>query len=233
MRVAIADSQSQPRALLVDTLQRAGYSCHAYKDVSTLSRNLNRDSFDLLIISWRNDQGSVFTEILRLRERAPPEVPILFVANQRSEALLVDAFSAGAADCMLDVRWSNELLARSRALLHRCVKTYRDQLKFGDYNFNEILHSISFDEYNIEMTRKEYDLANFLFCNLGRTLSRAHLYEAVWKDRTSSNSRALDAHVSRIRIKLRLTGKHGFRLLSVYGVGYRLDSTEKMSIVDF
>jgi DNA-binding winged helix-turn-helix (wHTH) protein len=77
------------------------------------------------------------------------------------------------------------------------------------------------------LTRKEYELALFLFANEGRLVSRGHLLDMVWRRRASAESRTLDSHVSRVRRNLLLDRRRGFELVAVYGSGYRLDRCEE------
>ena len=86
----------------------------------------------------------------------------------------------------------------------------------------------------IDVRNKEFDLALFLFRNVGRLLSRRHLTEAVWGIEGEVHSRSLDTHISRLRTKLRLHPANGFRLYAVYSVGYRLEvvNAPKASALD-
>ncbi len=79
----------------------------------------------------------------------------------------------------------------------------------------------------IGLTRKEYELALFLFANEGRLVSRGHLLDMVWRRRASAESRTLDSHVSRVRRNLLLDRSRGFELVAVYGSGYRLNRCEE------
>ena len=74
-----------------------------------------------------------------------------------------------------------------------------------------------------EFTQKEYELIVFLFKNIGRVMSRAHILESVWGRNPDINTRTVDTHVSRIRTKLTLNAEAGWKLSSIYQHGYRLE----------
>lgn len=73
------------------------------------------------------------------------------------------------------------------------------------------------------LTSKEFDLAFLMFRNMGRLLSRAHLIEAVWGIDADISSRSLDVYMSHVRSKLSLRAESGYKLVSVYSHGYRLE----------
>jgi DNA-binding response OmpR family regulator len=82
----------------------------------------------------------------------------------------------------------------------------------------------------VDLKNREYELALFLFQNLGRLLSREHLHEAVWGLGIEALSRSLDTHISRLRTKLDLRPANGFLLLAIYGLGYRLEAIDEISL---
>jgi DNA-binding response OmpR family regulator len=76
----------------------------------------------------------------------------------------------------------------------------------------------------VELTQKEFELAAFLFRNVGRMLSRGHILESVWGHGPELTTRTVDTHISRVRTKLELNPDHGWRLSAIYHFGYRLES---------
>jgi DNA-binding response OmpR family regulator len=76
----------------------------------------------------------------------------------------------------------------------------------------------------VELTQKDFDLAVFLFRNVGNLVSRGHILESVWGRSPDLNTRTVDTHVSRLRAKLGLVPENGWRLTAVYQHGYRLET---------
>jgi DNA-binding response OmpR family regulator len=97
-------------------------------------------------------------------------------------------------------------------------------LFYGRYCFDLRAMALTIDGELVEMTQKEFDLALFLFTNLGKALPRNEIFETVWGRELGFKSRTLDTHIARIRRRLGLTPKNGFRLNSIYSFGYRLDA---------
>ena len=99
-------------------------------------------------------------------------------------------------------------------------------MEFGRYRFLPETRSIEMDGVAVELKNREYDLALFLFQNMGRLLSRDHLKEVVWGQVADVMSRSLDTHISRLRTLLDLRPANGFIVTAVYGVGYRFEAVE-------
>ena len=68
----------------------------------------------------------------------------------------------------------------------------------------------------------QYRLAALFFSNIGRVLSRDHIYAMVWGRELHTLTRTIDSHVSRLRLLLEIETPNGFRLQPVYKSGYRL-----------
>jgi len=79
------------------------------------------------------------------------------------------------------------------------------------------------------LTAKDFDLSALFLRNIGRLLSRGHIRETVWSANQPVSSRTIDTHVSRVRNKLGLTREQGWRLVAVYGYGYRLERLQPRS----
>jgi DNA-binding response OmpR family regulator len=79
----------------------------------------------------------------------------------------------------------------------------------------------------VDLTQKDFDLAVFLFRNVGNLVSRGHILESVWGRNPDLNTRTVDTHISRLRGKLGLVPERGWRLTAIYQHGYRLEQVEQ------
>ena len=115
--------------------------------------------------------------------------------------------------------------AKVEALLRR-FRAQRPRPELGDtapFSFNSGLRTVQLGDEFIELTEKEYSLAHYLFENAGNVVPRSQLLANVWGVHPDLNTRTVDAHASRLRKKLRLDARSGWKLVSVYGKGYRLE----------
>jgi DNA-binding response OmpR family regulator len=99
-----------------------------------------------------------------------------------------------------------------------------EPLRFGKYAFDLRATAVTIQGERVVMTQKEFDLALLLFTHLGEAVPREALFDRVWGREPGFKSRTLDTHIARVRQRLGLVSKNGYRLSSIYGFGYRLDS---------
>lgn len=234
MRIAALDDDRTQLDLISHVMNGIQHECHVYTEGRALLRGLRQQSYDLLILDWTLPDLSGPTIVKWVREDLASRIPILFVTNRRAEADLVTGLSAGADDFMVKPIGISELEARVQALLRRAYPSRHDlEVQFGPFHFYPQARTLHFNGAPVDLKHREYELALFLFQNIGRLLSREHLREAVWGAGPETPSRSLDTHISRLRNKLDLRPANGFLLSAVYGLGYRLEAVEEASLSSF
>jgi DNA-binding response OmpR family regulator len=118
------------------------------------------------------------------------------------------------------------LLARIGAVGRRVRQGGLPVLRMGAYEVDVQRHRVTVQGEPITLTQKEFDLTAYLFQSPGKLLSRDHLLNKVWGFNADVDTRTVDTHVSRLRKKLTLDGSLGWRMVPVYGYGYRFDRVE-------
>ncbi len=225
MRVAVLDDDQAQLDLVRQALEGMGHDFHGFSEGRALLRALRRETFDLLILDWELPDISGIEVMRWVRKNLEEPMPILFVTNRSAESDVIEGLSAGADDFMVKPIRIGELTARVSALLRRAYPHKGiGEFVIDRYRFDPARVQIGIGEQVIALKQKEFDLAVFLFQNIGRLLSRKHLLEAVWGIDAEVSSRSLDTHVSRLRSKLGLVPENGYRLAAVYSVGYRLEA---------
>ena len=225
MRIAALDDEPLQLELIKRTMVSIGHECHTFDHGEALLRELRKETFDLLILDWQLPDISGPDVVRWVRSYLDRRVPILFVTNRREERDIVEGLAAGADDFMVKPIRIGELAARVRALLRRIYASQGDtELGFGRYRFVIGMPILEMDGKPVDLKHREYELALFLFQNMGRLLSREHLREAVWGRGADIPSRSLDTHISRLRNKLELRPANGYLLTAIYGLGYRFET---------
>ena len=228
MRVAALHDNSNQHQISHHAVAALGHDCQRFDSSVALLRALRRESFDLLLIDWSLPDFSGLEVLRWARVQLKARVPVLFITEARNEADVVEGLAAGADDFMVRPVRTDELGARINALLRRSYHRHPEAgLVFGRYTLEPATRRALIGPVAVALKQREFDLALFLFQNLGRLLAREHLLQAVWGVAASAPSRSLDTHVSRVRTKLALTPDNGFRLAALYGVGYRLEAVNE------
>lgn len=159
--------------------------------------------------------------------RKESNLPIIMLTARADRAERVLGFEAGADDYVVKPFFTDELIARVRAILRRG----RD---LSDTEAPILVESIAIDperrkvereNVSIEMSRKEFDLLYELARNRGRVLSRQSLLSKVWGEDSYIDPHTVDVHVCRLREKLESDPRKPELILTVRGVGYKLAET--------
>ena len=225
MRIAALDDDTLQLELFTQILEEMGHVCHTYTTGSALLKALRRETFDLLLVDWQLPDTSGPEVVGWVREHVGTAVPILMVTNRQEERDIVEGLACGADDFMTKPVRVGELTARVGALLRRAYPAATHHvLEFGPYRFLPETRTLEMNGTPVELKTREYELALFLFQNMGRLLSRDHLREVIWGQSAEVISRSLDTHISRLRTLLDLRPANGYVISAVYGVGYRFEA---------
>ncbi len=231
MRCAILDDDRAQTELVAKLLAGAGHRSEIFHQGRTLISRLRQDTFDLLILDWTMP-GMTGIEVLEVvRQGRHADLPVLMITSRSSDEDVVAGLAAGADDYVVKPLVPAVFLARVEAVLRRAGlnRPAKRLVQHGIYRFDLAAETATVDGVPVKLTAKEMALAVALFENMSRPLSRSYLLESIWGQSPDIETRTLDAHVSRIRSKLRLSPANGFRILPVYSYGYRLEPVEGMA----
>ncbi len=224
MRIAYLEDDSDQAALVRRWLDGAGHVCHHFDRGRGLQRSLASESFDLYLLDWHLPDIDGLQVLQEVRARSPGS-PVIFVTARDRDDDIARVLEAGADDYIAKPVRQGELLGRIGAVARRMGGTTAapQVIELAPFRLHRGARTVERDGSRIALTDKEYALAEFLFLNAGRLVSRQHLLEAVWGLQAKTATRTVDTHMSRLRSKLGLAGDHGWRLASVHQFGYRLE----------
>lgn len=201
-------------------LELEGYQVEWAPDLSTAARLESSQNIDLFILDWNLPDGTGVDFCTKIRTKNA-SVPILFLTARVSEESAIKAFASGANDFIRKPFGQGELFARVKSAL-RETALREEQLKFGDLLILIESRKAYFDKREINLKRREFDILSYLVKRSGAVVSRDELINAIGRDGEIFD-RTIDSHVSHLRARLKDARADGLQVLSVYGVGYRLE----------
>lgn len=224
MHIGIAEDDPDQQALLQLLLQTAGHSVAVFGSVAEALAGLKKERVELLVVDWMLPDGTGADLLHWVRGNLGWELPILVLTTRDDEETVVTALQAGADDYVVKPPKPLELAARVAALGRR-VRSGGSLplLRLGAFEIDIQRQQLSLEGEPVVLTQKEFDLSAYLFQNPGKLLSRDHLLNKIWGIHADVDTRTVDTHISRLRKKLGLDGSRGWKLVPVYGVGYRFE----------
>lgn len=182
--------------------------------------------YDLVVLDLKLPHLSGLEICRRLRVQGS-RVPILVVTARASDAERILGLELGADDYLGKPFNTAELVARARALLRRSemrqtADTGPREVRFGDTHIDPETRQVRVGGREIALTPKEFDLFYALAREPGRVLSRAELLRTVWGLPFEGYEHSLTCQINRLRVKIEDNPQHPRRLLTVWGVGYKI-----------
>lgn len=129
----------------------------------------------------------------------------------------------GADDYIVKPFSSGELLARVRAILRRLSSTHA--ITIGNVSINIDEYVVIVDGSTINLSKKEIELLYHFASHPNLVFTRDQLLDTLWGLDYYGDSRTVDTHIKRLRSKLALYHVTGFELKTIWGVGYKIETT--------
>ncbi|MFK8024568.1 MAG: response regulator [Ilumatobacter sp.] len=212
------------RLALSLALEDEGYSVREAPNGADGLASFERQPADLVLLDLRLPDMSGF-EVCRAL-RAKSIVPIIIITAQTDTVDMVAGLEAGADDYVTKPVVPKELAARIRSLLRRVHLQDTPQAPaatmFGDVELRREQGIVLKAGEEINLTKTEFRLLCEFADHAGAVLSRDQLLERVWGYEYLGDSRLVDAHVRRLRVKVEDHPDDPQLIVTARGVGYRL-----------
>ena len=224
MKIVFLEDDRSFASEIVASLQLAGHEVDYFESGRACLKALNENQYDMALFDWEvpDMSGREVLESIKIKGNYPP---VIFLTGRDAEEDVVAVIESGADDYIVKPPNPKVLNARINALYRRSSPKSAELkvVQYGNLTVDFIKRKFEIDGDTVRLTEKEMDLALYFFSQAGVLLSRAHLTKVVWGTTPDIDTRTLDVHVSHLRSKLKLLPEFGWRLISVYHQGYRLE----------
>jgi two-component system, OmpR family, copper resistance phosphate regulon response regulator CusR len=223
-RILIAEDEGRIASFLEKGLRANGFATDVVADGEEALRLARSGKFDLLILDLGLPGKDGF-EVLRELMQSDRRLPVVILTARDSVGDTVAGLEGGADDYIAKPFRFEELLARVRVRLRGERAAEPTVLKVGDAALDLRTRQAIVDEKAVDLSAREFALAELFFRHPGQVLSREQLLSHVWGYDFDPGSNIVDVYVGYLRRKL---GKE--RIASIRGMGYRLEKEASGSV---
>jgi DNA-binding response OmpR family regulator len=192
----------------------------------------NEEHFDLIILDIMLPEVSGLEICKEIRKSS--NVPIIMLTAKDDENDKISGLEMGADDYITKPFSVKELISRVKAVLRRTKNSellhggdedlnFTKEITIGNIAMNPLGYEAKIDNEIIELRPREFELLYYLCENAGNIVSRDKLFSKVWGYSFAGNSKTLDVHIQRIRERIEVNPKSPKRLVTIRGVGYKLN----------
>jgi two-component system, OmpR family, response regulator len=226
MRVLVVEDDPDLGRQLADALTQAGYAVDLAPDGEEGHFLGDTEPYDAAVL----DLGLPKMDGVRVLEKwraAGKDMPVLILTARDRWSEKVAGFDAGADDYLTKPFFTEELLARLRALMRRAAGHASAALECGDLRVDTRAARASVNGEPIKLTAHEYRVLSYLMHHQGRVVPRTELVEHIYDQDFDRDSNTIEVFVGRLRRKI---GSN--RILTERGLGYRLIDPKAEKIVE-
>ncbi|MGQ7946302.1 response regulator transcription factor [Flavobacterium sp. WC2509] len=224
MKIHIVEDNPELAIELKEYLSGNGYICKISKNCEEALEEINSNDYDIMLLDLGLPDGSGF-DVLKEIRKTSSKVAVVIITAQGELEDRISGLQLGADDYLTKPFALTELGARLFAIIRRMHGFTVNQLDVHGFSLQLQDYKVRFNDAPINLTKKEFDIFQYLVLNKNRVITRLQLTEHIWGDilEVNSDSNFIDVHVRNLRKKL---DKHAeidwFE--TVRNVGYRINA---------
>ncbi|WP_316789338.1 response regulator transcription factor [Pedobacter frigoris] len=222
MKVLIVEDEKLLAAEVETFLKKAFYVCDLAHTIAEATEQIEINTYDFILIDLGLPDGDGLSLLSKAKKYNPEAAYIILTARGNLEDRIT-GLDLGADDYLAKPFSLLELQSRMQAIARRKFNLNDELVLLGVFMIDLQKRFVLFNEQQIELSRKEFDLFSYLLLHKNRVLTRMQLSEHIWGTFADDDydSNYIDAHIKNIRKKLNVWGPTEW-LETVRGVGYRI-----------
>jgi len=223
MNILIVEDNKELAVEVYDFLCNVGYICKIANTCSDALEELNSNDYDAMLLDLGLPDGDGF-EVLKVLRKTKSKMAVIVITARGELDDRINGLDLGADDYLTKPFALTELSARLFAVIRRMHGFTLNDLMIHGFSLQLQDYKVNYNEIPINLTKKEFDIFQYLVLNKNRVITRLQLTEHIWGDilEVNSDSNFIDVHVRNLRKKLdKHTGIDWFE--TVRNVGYRIN----------
>jgi len=224
MRILLAEDERKVAEHIRAGLVAEGYAVDVAHDGDEALWLAESSTYDALLLDINMPHKDGIT-VVRLLRRKGVLAPVMFLTARDDIEDKVRGLDAGADDYLTKPFSIVELLARLRAVLRRQRPQATNQVRVGDLELDLVTHAARRAGEQIELTRREFALLEFLINASPKPVSKTAIVEHVWDQHFDSDTNVVNVYIKMLRRKIDRPGLAPL-IHTVRGVGFALREGE-------
>jgi len=223
MRILIVEDNPELAIEVKEYLSGSGYICKISKNCQEAFEEINSNDYDIILLDLSLPDGNGF-DILKTIRKTDSKIAVIVITARGELDDRINGLQLGADDYLTKPFALTELGARIFAIIRRLHGFTVNEFNIHGFVLKLQDYKVSFNEFPINLTKKEFDVFQYLVLNKNRVITRLQLTEHIWGDilEINSDSNFIDVHVRNLRKKLdKHTTIEWFE--TVRNVGYRIN----------
>ncbi len=224
MNVLIVEDERSLALEIDEFLTKQGYTIEHARKKATAEEKIFVNQYDFILLDLGLPDGDGFELLHTLKNIKGREDAVIILTARGEVDDRIKGLEDGADDYLAKPFSLNELLARMHAVIRRKHKLEKNDIGVFGFNLDIKNRMVTFGEERINLTKKEFEIFNYLVLNKNRVISRVNLTEHVWGDilEVNSDSNFVDVHVKNLRKKLAVHAEISW-FETVRSIGFRIN----------
>lgn len=219
-KILVVDDEETLCEVLQLNLENEGYDVDvAYSAEQALQLDLTQYDLILLDIMMGEISGIKMAKMMKAKPETA-DIPIIFCTAKDTEDDMINGLNIGADDYIMKPYTIRNILARVKTVLRRtshAEKEVPETLCVRGLRLDLNLKMCTVDGKEVKLSKKEFEILEYLMKNQKKIFTRDELLTYVWKDEVIVLDRTIDVNITRLRQKL---GEYGRCIITRSGYGY-------------
>ncbi|HCX24477.1 MAG: DNA-binding response regulator [Flammeovirgaceae bacterium] len=226
MKLLVVEDHEQLSKNMRQYLNQEGYVCEVAANYQQAVEKLYAYQYDMVALDLMLPDGNGLDLLKSIKENWP-QLCVLIISAKNALDDKIKGLNLGADDYLPKPFHLAELNARLKAIFRRKNQQGDNSVTFEEIQLNTDNFEVKVNDQLLDLTRKEFEMLQYLLINQNRVLTKQSIAEHLWGDYmdTADSFDFVYQHIKNLRKKITQAGGNDY-IQTVYGVGYKFKKAE-------